>query len=149
MFEKVRRKRLEKFYAEAEKKKMDERQAFLDKGRDEDMSGITSSRELEDRVVGGTCAEHYGYSRNHFCDLSDGDLCACLKSYYAVRRGIGPGNPLFREIIEKYIEEWLYAFKNDETSSQDEKTLHAIRVAFIDLNFEAGNRFAISKIQSN
>ena len=79
--------------------------------------------------------------------MSDEDLRACLKSYCAVRRGIGPGNLLLREIIEKYIQEWSFAFKSDKTSSEEEKTQHAIRVAYIDLNVEAARRFLAGHFQ--
>ena len=118
-------------------------QEGLDLWRNEQMGQCTSIKELTDRVVGGTCSEHYGYVPNLFGEMPDEDLAKCLRSYFAVRRGIGPGQPLLIEKIEQYIDTWKYALENDDTVTDNQKTADATRACYIDLCIEAATRFCV------
>lgn len=108
----------------------------------------SSQREFEERILGGTCLEHYGYLTNQFSSMSDEDLEACMRSYFAMRRGIGPNNPILVEKIELYIEKWEeFLSIADPESSKTDRYLHAIKACYIDLNIEAASRFAIKVMQ--
>lgn len=108
----------------------------------------SSQNEFEDRIMGGTCLEHYGYLTNQFASMSDEDLEACMRSYFAMRRGIGPNSPILVEKIEYYIEKWEeFLSIADPESSKTDRYVHAIKACYIDLNVEAARRFAIKVMQ--
>ena len=106
---------------------------------------LSSSRaEFEERIMGGTCLEHYGYLTNQFADLSYEALADCMRSYFAMRRGIGPNNPILIDKLEYYIDTWEECLSiADPGSSETERRSHAIKACYIDLNTEAACRFAM------
>ena len=108
----------------------------------------SSQNEFEGRIDEETCLLHYRYLLNQFRSLSDDDLIACMKSYFAVCRGIGPNNPILVEKLNLYVNKWEeYMSIADPASTKTERQKHAVKTCYIDLLKEAACRFVMAKEQ--